>query len=117
MGIVRQFEPRKPQEPDDPHAQGEVVCTACEHLFRGVAKVGDKGAVLAAADDGFECPKCHAKKGIFTRFVTWTKMPTWHCECCRGWLFCIAQSGDGSPCLACVNCGNLRNLIDVFPTP
>lgn len=115
MGSVHQFEPRRPQEPDDPHSQGEVICGACEHVFRGVSKVGDKGVRVADGDEGFECPKCHAKKGVYTQFLAWSKMPTWHCECCGGWLFQICKAGNGDPCFSCANCGNLRNLIDAFP--
>jgi hypothetical protein len=115
MGTVHQFEPRRPQEPDNPHAQGEVVCGACEHRFRGVAKVGDPGSSRDVGQgEGFECPRCHARKGIFSEFVTYSKAPTWHCECCRGWLFCIILAADGTPCVQCANCGQLRNAIDLF---
>ena len=115
MAEILPFERPKPSDEDKPHIQGEVVCGACEHVFRGVAPVGDKHTVRdgGCLSLSFECPKCHAKKGIFSEFVQYEKAPTWHCECCRGWLFSVILAKD-VPCIVCANCGQMRNAIDLF---
>lgn len=103
---------RRP-EPSEPTQEGAAVCLSCAHEWVAVVPVGTP--VNAPGEvSGLECPKCHSLKGVMKRFLVYDKCPTWHCEKCTSFLFTIFQASDGTPCVGCACCGNLRNAIDLF---
>lgn len=97
---------RKEQEPAQPdnHLKGEAVCAACAHWWVAVQPVGGSTEL--------ECPRCHAQRGVFKHFVEYDR-PRWSCTTCTGFLF-TAILVDDTPCIACANCGELTNAIDLF---
>lgn len=103
---------RRP-EPSEPMVHGEAVCLSCGHEWIAVVPTGS--AVNAPADvAGLECSQCHSLKGVLKKFTVYSDCPTWHCTYCNSFLFTIFQAKDGTPCVGCACCGNVRNAIDLF---
>lgn len=96
----------------EPTLTGPAVCLACGENWQAVCPVGSP---VNNPDDRatLECPRCHALKGVFTRFVQYTDVPSWHCTACQGFLF-SAILAQNVPTLACAACGHLINALDLF---
>jgi hypothetical protein len=92
-----------------PALHGKAFCNGCRHQWVAVAEV--------PATSEFECPSCHALKGVFERHVLYTRrgLKHWHCLSCEGLLFSLAIGSSMEPVLCCANCGSAADLIDAFP--
>ena len=87
MSNVIEF--KKPEK--DPHGQGEALCIGCGHEWQAVAPVGVTR---------FECPECHAMKGLW-RFEFAPAEGQMVRECnCGNQLFYLTPDGH-----LCANCG------------
>jgi predicted RNA-binding Zn-ribbon protein involved in translation (DUF1610 family) len=75
----------------DPHGSGEAFCMQCNHQWVAVAPVGETR---------FECPECHAHKGMYKyEFVPPKGSLVRECNC-GNQLFYIRPEGH-----MCPNCG------------
>ena len=107
MGTLLQF----PGTRRDDLAQtlsGRAICSHCNHKWIGVAPVGGSTQL--------QCPKCLTEKGALVAHVVYQDVPQFGCTKCSGWLFTAILANDDTPCVACANCGNLINALDLFPT-
>lgn len=109
MAKILQF----PQKPTDDHMRGDAVCLACGHKWLAAAPVGTVASMPSDDRVTLECEKCGAAKGVFTKFVQYTDIPSWHCLSCNGFLFSILLIKDVPSC-ACASCGSIFNALDLF---
>lgn len=81
---------------DDPHTEGEAICTHCRHKWHAVAPVGVTH---------FECPSCGTMKGTMRHPVGHAPPHmVWVCKCGSD-LFMLLSAG--AP--MCINCGSRAN--------
>ena len=77
------------------HGQGEAFCLGCGHAWQAVAPTGTTR---------FECPECHAMKGLWRfEFAPTTGQMVRECNC-GNQLFYLTTEGH-----LCANCGTYQS--------
>lgn len=79
--VVSLFKPEpEPEEGDGPTAHGEAFCLGCGHVWEAVAPVGVTR---------FECPSCHAEKGLWKfEFMLPIGSLVRECDCGNQLFYC-----------------------------
>lgn len=82
------------KKPSEPHGSGEALCIGCGHTWVAVAPIGVTR---------FECPNCHAEKGLW-KFEFKPSVGQLVRECnCGNQLFYLTPDGH-----MCANCGTYQ---------
>lgn len=88
----------KEKEAREPAITGELRCLQCEHKWQGVAPIGSDKF-------GFECPSCHALKGIFQALVYPRKgEANMQCSCGNQFYWVMKDR------ILCPICGNDKEI-------